>query len=329
MARRLVAALLLAFIDLQGVTATYYGVPIGIIGKSKHDFSGKVFAATESSIYITEMNYDGKGPAAHFWVMKTPGDLDKTGLQLPDEKGSKDVLKKYSNAVVYLNLPSKITDYKSIGIFCTQAGADFGHVEVPPKFVLPKEQSLGKLINKIGKAGADDVTLKDSGTMQLKQFEYDAGCQGSSFFMVGATKNAQAAQMTKLLYNGKTDKLDKIAKTDVTLSLPTGHDWTDFAWFSVYCVDSKQSRAEVDIDKTKANAVPVLVKAVVPGPGPNPVPADGPNSQKPADDKKKTGGKGNAGSLSVLSLLTLTVAAVMTALITRQCFDGGQHVKSS
>lgn len=325
MARRLVAALLLAFIDLQGVTAAYYGPHIGDIVPIAHGVSGKVYAATEKSIFITEMNYDGKGPAARF-LAGTAEKVNGTGDMLPDEKGSTDFLKRYSGAVVYLTLPRKITDYKSIGVYCTKASADFGHVKVPDTFVLPKEQSLGKLNTKQGKVGADDVTLKDNGTMVLKQFEYDAGCQGSAFFMAGAMKNAKAADMTKLLYKGKTDKLDKITKTDVTLSLPAGHDWIDFTWFSVYCVDSTRSLAEVDIDKKKAGAVPVLVKAVIPGP--NPGPADGPTPHKPADDNKKTGGKGNAGSLSVLSLLTLTIAAVMTALIARQCFEGGQHVKS-
>uniref|UniRef100_A0A224Y2V0 Chitin-binding protein n=1 Tax=Rhipicephalus zambeziensis TaxID=60191 RepID=A0A224Y2V0_9ACAR len=330
MARRLVVALLLAFIDMQGVTAVYYGPSIGAITAGKHDLKGNFFAATETSIIITDLQYDGKGPGAHFWAGTTGADLTKAGEELPDEHGSKNVLKKYSGVTVHLMLPKKITDYKSFGVYCTVADADFGHVVVPANFMLPKEQSLGKLTAKKGKADADDVTLMDSSTMMLKQFEYDASCKGSSFFMAAATKTAPADQMTKLLYNGKTDKLAQMAKTDVKLSLPTGKNWNDFTWFSVYCVDTKESHADLDIDKTKAESVPLNPSAIPPPPppapgpiGPVPGPAPGP-APGPSDNKK-----GDAGSLSVLSLLTLTIAAVLTALIARQCFEGGEHVKSS
>ncbi|KAL3169466.1 hypothetical protein MRX96_045519 [Rhipicephalus microplus] len=182
--------------------------------------------------------------------------LTDSGDLIPDEHGKTEKLKKYTGETVHLTLTKKVTEYKSFGIYCTVAKVDFGHVVLPPNFMLPKEQSLGKLSPMLGKTSADDVTLKDSATMLLKQFQYDAGCAGSAFFMAAPNKYAEVAQMTKLLYNGNTDKLPRIAKTDVTLSLPTG-------------------------------------------------------------------------SLSVLSLLTLTIAAVMTALVTRQCFEGGQHVKSS
>ncbi|XP_075721567.1 protein Skeletor, isoforms B/C-like [Rhipicephalus microplus] len=325
MVRHLVSALLLAFIDMQGVMAVYYGPSIGAITTFKHGVSGNVFAATEMSIIISDLTYDGTGPGGRFMADKTDK-LTDSGDLIPDEHGKTEKLKKYTGETVHLTLTKKVTEYKSFGIYCTVAKVDFGHVVLPPNFMLPKEQSLGKLSPMLGKTSADDVTLKDSATMLLKQFQYDAGCAGSAFFMAAPNKYAEVAQMTKLLYNGNTDKLPRIAKTDVTLSLPAGKNWNDFTWFSVYCVDTKASHADLDIDSRKALAVPVHQSAIPP-PGPGPVPGPAPSPQNP--DDKKTGDKGDAGSLSVLSLLTLTIAAVMTALVTRQCFEGGQHVKSS
>lgn len=320
MASRLIAAILLVLTETQGIAAAYYGPSIGQIQTIQHGVKGKVFAASDKNIYMTELHYDGKGPAAHFWAGKF-ATLNMSGDELPDEKGSDKKLPEYTNAIVYLTLPHEITHYKAFGIFCKQAAVDFGHAELPPNFKPPKEQSLGKLTAKVGTATAADVILKDSATMQLSQFEYDASCAGSSFFMAAPDKTTPADKMTKLQYSGKTDKLDRFAKQDVMLMLPAGHHWNEFKWFSVYCVDTKASHAELDIDMAKSEMVPVHMASTT-GPG-GQGPPPGP------DDKTKDGGKGDAGPLSTMSLLTLIVAAVTTALMFRQCFEEGQSVRRS
>ncbi|XP_077523915.1 protein Skeletor, isoforms B/C-like [Amblyomma americanum] len=43
---------------------TYFGVELGTLSRTEHGVSGKVYAATESLICITEFNYDGTGPDA-------------------------------------------------------------------------------------------------------------------------------------------------------------------------------------------------------------------------------------------------------------------------
>lgn len=321
MACHLVAAILLVLIETQGIAAAYYGPSIGQIQTIQHEVKGKVFAASAKNIYMTELHYDGKGPAAHFWAGKFTT-LNNSGDELPDEKGSDKKLPAYSNAIVYLTLPHEITQYKAFGIFCKLAGVDFGHAELPPNFMLPKEQSLGKLTAKVGTATAADVILKDSATMQLSQFEYDASCAGSSFFMAAPDKTTPPDKMTKLQYSGRTDKLEQFAKKDVMLMLPSGHHWNEFKWFSVYCVDTKASHADLDIDQGKSEMVPVHMVSTGPGGGP---PNSGP------DDKTKNGGKskGDAGPVSAMSLLTLSVATVTTALMFRQCFEEGQRVRRS
>ncbi|XP_054928715.1 protein Skeletor, isoforms B/C-like [Dermacentor andersoni] len=328
MACRWIAAILLVFVDPQGVVAAYYGVPIGPVTMIAHGFTGKMFAATEKSIYITEMNYDGQGPSAFFWGGFAPT-LSKNGDQLPDEHGSNAVLKAYANANVYLKLPKKITDYKAIGILCTSADADFGNVRIPDNFVLPKEQSLGQLAAKKPNTMATEVILKDSATMLIKGLDYDGSCAGSAFFVAAADANTPAANMTKLAYdNGKTTKLERYTKADVTVTLPADHHWDEFGWFSVYCMDTKESHADIAIAKPVAQSLPVFM-APSKDPPPQSNPAGDSNKPKdnPAGDSNKP--KDDAGTLSALSVVTLSIGALLTALAVRRCFEGGQRAKTS
>ncbi|KAH7942468.1 hypothetical protein HPB49_024508 [Dermacentor silvarum] len=192
MACRLIAVILLVFVDPRGVAAAYYGVTIGPIKMLAHGFTGNVFAASEKSIYITDMNYDGKGPAAFF-------------VAAPD-------------------------------------------ATTPPD--------------------------------KMTKLEYDSG---------------------------KTTKLDRYTKKDVTVTLPADHHWNEFGWFSVYCMDTKESHADIAITKTLAESLPVHIAAPPP---------------KPADAPKDPTSKDDAGTLSALSVLTLSVGALVTALAVRRFFAG-------
>ncbi|KAK8768509.1 hypothetical protein V5799_015026 [Amblyomma americanum] len=217
-----------------GIAGAYYGKLIGPVKTNAHGFSGTVYAATENSVIITDLNYDGEGPEAFFWV-GTGQEPDSKGHQIADENGSMQVLKAYKNARVLLTLPKKITDYQYLGIYCRKFGANFGHVTIPSGFELPKEQSLGRLETKAHGAEAAEVVLKDSATIELKQFKYD-GQGPAGFFVVAPTVNARPQELTKLLdENGKDTKLGRYDRKDVTLRLPDGHHWNEYRWFSHGC----------------------------------------------------------------------------------------------
>uniref|UniRef100_L7LYM2 DM13 domain-containing protein n=1 Tax=Rhipicephalus pulchellus TaxID=72859 RepID=L7LYM2_RHIPC len=249
--------ILVAYIAPQGISAAYYGKSLGSVITKAHGFTGDVYAASENSIVIRNLNYDGNGPAAYFWGGFNP-DLDNNGEALPDENGSMNVIKGYQNAEVLLRLPKKITDYKSIGIYCKKFAADFGNVKIPPGYELPREQSLGRLNPRQHNTMASEVILKDSATMQLRQFDYMGNCPGSAYFMAAATPNPQPDQLTRLMYdNGKMDKLERYDKKDVMVMLPTGHHWNEYRWFSVYCMDTKQSYADINIDQSVAEKLPL------------------------------------------------------------------------
>ncbi|KAL1473683.1 hypothetical protein MTO96_038515, partial [Rhipicephalus appendiculatus] len=304
MARRLIQVSLLLCAGPPGVLSVYYGKSLGDIKQFAHGFTGTVYVANDTSVVITGLNYDGKGPAAFFWASYTTA-LDNKADQLLDEYGSDKVLKPYKNAKVRLTLTKQITEYKSFGIYCKKFGADFGNVQIPAGYELPKEQSLGPLAAKQHNTKAAEVVLKDSETMLLKQFEFDATtCAGSAFFVAAPSANPQPDQLTHLMYdNGKTTKLERYDKVDVTITLPDGKSWNDFQWFSVYCLDSKQSYADIAIDKTLAEKLPLPASTMV---------MHGPSANTP-----------NAGftmgPLSVITLFSLSVAIATTAVTTLQC----------
>ncbi|XP_070377403.1 protein Skeletor, isoforms B/C-like isoform X1 [Dermacentor albipictus] len=305
-----VEALLLGVV-VQGVASAYYGIKIGAITTYNHGVTGNVSAAAEDAIIITGLNYDGRGPDAYFWA-GNKGELEEeSGDQLPDEAGSSKVLGSYKDSTVYLKLPKKITEYKSFGIFCKKFKADFGNVKLPVGFQLPKEQSIGKLITKQPSTTATDVILKDSATVLLKDFEYDGSCTDSAFFVAAPTSQAKPEELTHLIYgNGKTTALERHDKVDVNVTLPEGHHWNEFEWFAVYCVSKKESFADITVNKGLAESVPV---------------------HNPKTLNKVTGSPGVAsllGPLSALSLFTWSVAAMVAAIVVRQCLDGYDPVES-
>ncbi|KAL1435318.1 hypothetical protein MTO96_011230 [Rhipicephalus appendiculatus] len=276
--------ILVAYIAPQGISAAYYGKVLGPVVTKAHSFSGDVYAASENSIVIRNLNYDGAGPAAYFWGGFNT-DLDNNGEQLPDEHGSMNVLKAYQNAEVQLRLPKKITDYKSIGMYCKKFAADFGNVKIPAGYELPREQSLGRLNPRQHNTMASEVILRDSATMTLRQFDYMGNCPGwtssameyqqqpqkfREYQEEEQTKlclptswrlplpTPQPDQLVRLMYDdGKMGKLERYDRKDVTVMLPSGHHWNEYRWFSVYCMDTRQSYADLNIDPSVTEKLPL------------------------------------------------------------------------
>ncbi|XP_075556700.1 uncharacterized protein LOC142588766 [Dermacentor variabilis] len=315
MALRPTIAVILTIIAPKGAFGAYYGKLIGQIKTYEHDFSGTMYAAGDRSIVITNLKYDGRGPAAFFWASTSAAELKEDGDQLPDEGGSTQPVKAYKNAIVYLKLPRKITEYKAIGMYCKIAYADFGHVKVPSNFELPKEQSLGMLTAKRHNTMATEVILTDSATMLLRGFEYGASCPGSAFFVAGPSVDPKPEQLTHLLHdNGQDAKLQRYDKKDVTVKLPGGHHWNEFKWFSVYCSDARESYADVAIKQTVAEQLPLH----------DPTAAVPPPQHTPSSDNAAA----FLGPFSAVSTFALSVAIIVGAVAVRQFFETDNRVKT-
>lgn len=256
MASCLYAALLLCLVP-QGILAEYYGKFIGNIKTNAHDFKGKVYAVSENQVYIAEMSYDGQGPAAYFWAGKG-AEPDNQGSAVPDEDNSSKVLQRYDNSLVLLRLPKKITEYDYLGIYCKKFAANFGHV-LFRNVQLPMEQRLEPMATKKNGVKANEVILKDSATIELRDFEYD-GQGGDVYFAVGANRDDSKDRLTKLAdENGRNSRLGAYqpART-ITLRLPEGHHWNEYKWFTVYNFDgSGESYGDVYVDTSVAEKLPV------------------------------------------------------------------------
>lgn len=245
--------LVLAAVFPQGTLGAYYGVKIGPIDTKEHDFKGMVYVASEKQLFIVNMTYDGQGPAAQFWAGSGQYPQKTGGEKIKDEDGSEDVLQKYEPSDVLLTLPKNVKDYEYFGILCTEANANFGHVEIPQSnFEFPAEQRMTKLTN------TGDMTLKDSATIEIKSFTYTAGA-GDLFFAAGKKRNAAKDTLMKLKdESGKDAKVGSYNQKDIKLNLPDGHHWNEFEWFVLYNFSGfGGSVAEVDIPLPTAEKLPV------------------------------------------------------------------------
>ncbi|XP_077523794.1 protein Skeletor, isoforms B/C-like [Amblyomma americanum] len=236
----------------------YYGKRIGSIASYAHGVTGFVYAASRSSIVITNLNYDGADPAARFWAEYTQGQPDQaTGDEISDETGGGNALKAYRQATVYLKLPKEITAYETLGIYSPQDKQYFGSVRIPSDYELPNEQSLGKPVSRFGNVMANELVLTDSSSMMLRGFLNDGQCP-YTYFVVAPTRLPHPEELTYLIYDGnKMGELGIYNSTDVTIELPQGCHWNQFQWFSVFCIDGQSSLADIDIDAGSAERLPL------------------------------------------------------------------------
>ncbi|XP_077547630.1 protein Skeletor, isoforms B/C-like [Haemaphysalis longicornis] len=195
---------------------------------------------------------------AYFWIGKGSQGPDQTsGNMTTDEEGSFESLKAYTNSRVLLTLPMKITEYDYIGIFCVTLNQSFGEVFIPTGFELPVEQKLDHIVGHLHDVKADEVWLKDSATIELKQFHYD-GKGLDVRFAVGPSKNTPRDELTKLPdENGRNTMLGNYSGKNLSLKLPDGKHWADYQWFTVLSFQSSVSFAGLEIKPEKSQNLPV------------------------------------------------------------------------
>lgn len=84
------------------------------------------------TLFIVNLQYDGRGPDVHFWAGKGPAPSEN-GFQIPDERGTYDNLGPYYSKDVLLTLPGNKTVYDIdwLSIWCSEFKIDFGSVIIP------------------------------------------------------------------------------------------------------------------------------------------------------------------------------------------------------
>ncbi|XP_077523814.1 protein Skeletor, isoforms B/C-like [Amblyomma americanum] len=236
----------------------YHGKRIGQMYGYSNDLSGFLYAASDNIVIITGLNYDGKEPAAHFWAQYSQVPVNEmVGDELPDENGSNGVLPAYKNATVQLKLPKVITAYQSLGIFSTQQNKYFGYAWIPRNYELPKQQALENPISRFGNVNASEIVLTDSTTMRIKNFVNHGHCP-HTYFVAAPTNVPNPEELTYLIYDGnKMGELESYNGTDLTIQLPEGCHWSQFKWFSAFCVMARAPLLDVDIERSASHRVPL------------------------------------------------------------------------
>ncbi|XP_030841370.1 protein Skeletor, isoforms B/C [Strongylocentrotus purpuratus] len=134
-----------------GVDFGHVSFPSAFVPPSPYDlgalgFSPRVHGTSATAVVVLDpkkirfenLNYDGLGPDAYFWV--GPGDTPNNDgdYKIPDETGSLQIIKSYSGVNVTVTLLDNITvaDIGHIGLWCVLFTEDFGHVDIPGLNVL-------------------------------------------------------------------------------------------------------------------------------------------------------------------------------------------------
>jgi len=121
--------------------AVYYGAKVGDFANRFHNVKGQVYAVDSRTIFIKNFHYDGQGPGAYFYA-GGGAQPSNNGYQVPNEKGSTEVLQRYTGQNLVLSLPSGKTlkDVKWLSVWCEEFEVNFGEVNFPTGFKYPRPQ---------------------------------------------------------------------------------------------------------------------------------------------------------------------------------------------
>ncbi|XP_077523914.1 uncharacterized protein LOC144135009 [Amblyomma americanum] len=228
---------------------TYFGAELGPLNSNEHGVSGKVYAATDSLICITEFNYDGTGPDAE--VMAGATDTpDQSGEVLMDvtKKASRrssggikmPKLEKLSDAKLVFKLSKKINEYKYISIFSKTEQKSYGEIKASPVFEAPSRQDCSSFQNPEKNVASTANTILDSKRMKLAGFHLD-GNVPNTVILVGRGEIKSP--------NGKplTEALEEYTGKDLEVALSDGTTWDQYEWISVYCLNVNVSFGHFNI----------------------------------------------------------------------------------
>ena len=88
-------------------------------------------------------HYDGQGPGAYFYAGASERPSND-GYQIPNEKGSMEVLQRYTGQNLVLSLPSGKTlrNVAWLSVWCEEFEVNFGEVFIPERFKYPRPQKI-------------------------------------------------------------------------------------------------------------------------------------------------------------------------------------------
>ena len=126
--------LVVAVLLVSVATTLATPVEIGALSTLFHQVSGTVYAINNRTFEITNMTYDGEGPATYFVAGKGTVSSNNFRLRvLPACSGN--ILPKYNGDTVRLEIPAgkTLADVDFISVWCESFTVSFGDVLVIPE----------------------------------------------------------------------------------------------------------------------------------------------------------------------------------------------------
>jgi len=176
--------------------------------------SGNVTLLDAKTIYIPNLHYDGSAPDAFFWVGK--GSVDRTGMKIPNEKKSYEVLGHYDGVDIELVLPDNLTvyDIEYLSIWCVTYRHDFGHVRIPSPSDLFLPPAMGQTqVKSFTEVQPGPKDQYNHGTDQVLETTTDA-----------TNESTEASSDTTTEFGGNNDVATEVADTTVESAATTQQD---------------------------------------------------------------------------------------------------------
>ncbi|GAB6022740.1 hypothetical protein CHUAL_006836 [Chamberlinius hualienensis] len=233
----------------SSIAAPYYGKKLGTLKTYNHGASGEVYAVDAKTIHIRGFSYDGQGPDAFFWVGSTAKPSDG-GTIVPDEKGTKAVLKAYSNQDITLTLPQGKTldDIKWFSVWCRSFSANFADIYIPVNFDYPKPRRLEKIVGVMHNTSSGPIVAVDAQTFMIPNFYLD-GQAPDAHFWVGTGPKPTANGQIVPDENGSQAPLGRYDGQSLVITLPGDLTIFDIDWLSVWCREFTVDFGHIKIPK--------------------------------------------------------------------------------
>jgi len=108
--------------------------------------SDRVVVVDAQTFLVPNFTYDGSAPDAHFWV-GTGSRPGPEGVQVADENGSRDPLRRYDEKTLVIVLPGDLTvfDIDWLSVWCIAFFVDFGSIRIPRNLNVPPSLRMLKI----------------------------------------------------------------------------------------------------------------------------------------------------------------------------------------
>ena len=160
----------------------YYGAYVGDFVNRFHGITGKVYAVDSRTLFVKGFSYDGQGPDAYFYA----GDSERPsseGFLIANEKGSTEILEKYSAKNIVLTLPGGKTlkDVKWLSVWCRAFDVNFGELFFPERLQYPRPQKIDPFTG-IHDVKSEKIVVVDAQTFLIPAFSYDGSAPDAHFW---------------------------------------------------------------------------------------------------------------------------------------------------